>query len=460
MPLTRRDLLKASVASAAFGIVGLRRKSGRAGGPPRAKRVLLFNAGGGIRNTTAFNATPRIDYNPWGVFGAAGALKLGNVVLSDNASMRYGAPSWPGAPTVPAIDVAARSFAMIGAVNHDLHGPRGGDHTDEGERMGTGYFGLGKPGALTIVSRALAPSKPALPVVMIGGAGGFGAAGGEWLSFAPVGIVPYELPQGSNLAPARTFGLEDAIDKTTRGRRNAFGAGLVDSYLGAKAAMRAYGPMLIKPELHLAEPANLQAAVQGITNRMLLEAVGNDVSGGTGDAEGVGVALALRILQLGSPAVAVGLGGFDLHSEEKEKGPLLYTRYARMLAGIHFALSRMPEPSGGSGSMLDTTLVLTVSEFDRSAEPPNGFNAADGSGHAGGSDPNPHQPHIAFGAGIKPKLLAPTDDDNHAKLQISTHALLATICASVGVPGEMIDQAWPPGTALYPEGRTIEELWA
>jgi uncharacterized protein (DUF1501 family) len=459
MRVTRRDLLKASVAGAAFGIVGLRRKSGHAGGPPRAKRVLLFNAGGGIRNTAAFNATSRVDYNPWGVLGTRGSLKLGNVLLSENDQMLYAAPSWPGAPTVPAIDAVASKLAMIGAVNHAMKGPRAGDHTDESERMGTGYFGLGKPGLLTVISRALAPSKPALPVAMIGGAGGFGAAKGEWLPYAPVGIVPYGLPQGGNLAPSRTFGVEDALDASARSRRNGLSASLVDQYLGSKAAMRTYGPMLVKPELHVVSASNLDATVGGITNRMLLEAVGNAVGTGTGDMEGVGVALALRMLQMGSPAIGVGVGGFDLHSEEKEKGPLLYTRYARMLAGVHFALSRMPDPSG-TGTMLDTTLVVTVSEFDRCAEPPDGFNAADGSGHAGGSDPNPHQPHVVFGAGVTPKLIAPTDNDNQAKDQRSTHALLATICGAVGVPGDVIDQAWPAGTALYPDGHPIEELWA
>jgi hypothetical protein len=131
-----------------------------------------------------------------------------------------------------------------------------------------------------------------------------------------------------------------------------------------------------------------------------------------------------------------------------------------MLAGVHFALSRMPEPDGSSKSMLDTTLVVTTSEFDRCAEPPSGFNAADGSGHASGSDPNPHQPHVVFGASVTPKLIAPTDGDNQATDQRSTHSLLATICSAVGVPGEAIDAAWPPGTTLYPEGKTVEELWA
>jgi uncharacterized protein (DUF1501 family) len=218
--------------------------------------------------------------------------------------------------------------------------------------------------------------------------------------------------------------------------------------------------MLIKKELHVIDGANLDAAVNGISNQMLLEAVGNDTTKGTGDGDGVAVALALRMLQMGSPAVAVGIGGFDLHSDEKEKGPLLYTRYARMLAGVHFALARMPDPDGSSKTMLDTTLVVTTSEFDRCAEEPNGFNAADGSGHAGGSDKNPHQPHIFFGAGITPKLVAPTDTDNQASDQRSTHSLLSTICSSVGVPGDMIDQAWPPGTTLYPEGKTLQELWS
>jgi hypothetical protein len=449
------------VAATAFGIVGLRRKSGYAGGPPRAKRVLLFNAGGGMRNVAGFNATTRVDYNPWGVLGTFGYLTLGNLLVSQDAVMRYAAPSWPGAPTVPRIDVAAKSMGVIAAVNHDMTGFRQGDHVDEGERMGTGYYGLGKPGLMTVIARAFAPSKPALPVTMIGGAGMFGQANGEWLPYAPTHLVPSQLPLGNNLAPARAFGLEDAIDKNSRGRRNGYGAGLLDDYTANKTAMRTFGPMLIKPELHVTTAANLSASVAGITNQMLLEAVGNDPTAANGgDGDGGGVALALRMLQMGSPAVAVGIGGFDYHSQEKEKGPILYTRYARMLAGVHFALSHMPDPAGGSGSMLDSTLVVTTSEFDRSAEKPAGFNPADGSGHAGGSDKNPHQPHVVFGAGITPKILAPTDTDNKSTSQHSTHALFATICEAIGVPGAMIDAQWPTGTSLYPEGKPIEDVWS
>jgi hypothetical protein len=471
MTLNRRNLIKAYLAGAAFGIVGLGQKSGRADVPPRAKRLLIFNAAGGIRNTAAFNASSQTTQNPWGVLGTYGVLKLGNVLVASPGVVSFDAPSWGGlAPNgkIPGIEQVAKNFSILGAVNHDTVGFRAGDHTDEVPRMGTGYYGSGAPGAVTVMWRALSPSNPPLPAVSIGyygwAGGAFGYASGEWLQYAPVAVDSFQLPVGATLAPKPTYALEDAIDGKLRAGIDGRAGGMVDGYLGLKAALRAYGPVLTQPTLHLNDSANLGASVGGITNQMLLEAIGNIVTPtAVGDPEGVSVALALRMLQMGSPVAMVGLGGFDRHSQEMELGPDLYTRYARMLAGIYFALSNIQDPAGG-GSMLGSTLVVTTSEFDRAVNAgssPSGFNAGDGSDHANaGGDANPHQPHVVFGAGITPKALVPTDDANQPTSgQHSTHALLATLCAAVGTPQASIDEVWPPGSPLYPEAKPIMDLW-
>jgi uncharacterized protein (DUF1501 family) len=170
------------------------------------------------------------------------------------------------------------------------------------------------------------------------------------------------------------------------------------------------------------------------------------------------VALALRLLQRGSPVVVVSIGGFDLHSEEATKAPALYTRFARYLAGIHFFLSRVDDGSGAP--LLDSTLVTTTSEFGRSAgSATTGFNDAYGSDH--GDHPGwRNQAHVLFGAGIRPNLLAATDDDNvPTDAALTTQALFTTIGTALGVPGDALEEVWPAGSPLFPEGRALQELW-
>src|SRR5262249_41554859 len=156
--------------------------------------------------------------------------------------------------------------------------------------------------------------------------------------YEPVKVDASHLPTGSALAPKGTYGLEDAVDQELRTHRNGLAGAALDDYLNLKSALRTYGPTLTKPELHVADVNSLDAVVDGITNQMLLEAVGNVITqSSTGDGEGANVALAIRMLQMGSPTVAVGVGNFDRHSQEKQQGPLLYGRFGRMLAGIYFA---------------------------------------------------------------------------------------------------------------------------
>jgi hypothetical protein len=111
--MRRRDFLRTTAAGAAFALVGLSRKSGRAEGPPRARRVLLLNAGGGLRSSAAFNASTKQRLNPWGVRAQAGELRLGNVLRADDSAVTYAASSWPSSGNVPAIEEAAASFAIV-----------------------------------------------------------------------------------------------------------------------------------------------------------------------------------------------------------------------------------------------------------------------------------------------------------------------------------------------------------
>ena len=455
----RRRFLTGSLAGIA--LVGLTRKSSRADGPPRARRILILNAGGGLRTTAAFNASTRTALNPWGILATAGALRLGNVLSSDDTALTTATPSWPGGGACPSIEVAAKSFALIAACDHAPDGSaRAGDHTDDVPRMATGYFAKpDAPGVLTAVNRALGGAAPA-PVATIGG-GDFATAPPDWIADKPIGLAFDELPNQPPTGGSKTVGqpLEDALDALARNtRRNLARQGL-DAFINTKATLRKFGPVLADKRLRFDRAQYAGETLDGITNQMLVEAVGDAHTDGRPiDGGARSVALAIRLLQMGSPAAVVSIGGFDLHDSERQRAPRLYTRFARFLAGVHFALGRIPDPAGGS--LLEHTLVVTTSEFGRAGVEPSGFNAGDGTDH-GSSPAWRNQAHVVFGAGVKPKKLHPTDDSNvPTEGPASTHALLATLAAAVGTPQEIIDRAWPPGSSLYPEGGPLWDLWA
>ena len=464
MRTDRRDFLRMAAAGTAFALVGLTRKgSPRAHGPaPRARRVLVLNAGGGLRTTAAFHASTRTAQNPWGVLATAGALRLGQVLRLDESAVTYAAPSWPGGGSVPPIDQAAAQFAIIAACDHAPDGsPRAGDHTDDAPRMGTGYFARSDaPGLFTVLNRYLGPAGTG-PVATIGG-GFFDVAPPAWIVDKPIALdyeaLPDDPPTGGSTAVGRP--LEDALDARVVGRRRHLAKEAVQTLINTKSTLRRFGPLLADRRLRFDNAAFAGELLDGITNQMLLEAVGDAFTDGRPRDRGArSVALALRLLQFGSPGVCVSIGGFDTHDQEVQKGPKLYTRFARFLAGIHYALGRIPDPGGG-GSLLDHTLVVTTSEFGRSGVEPSGFNAGDGTDH-GDAPAWRYQAHVIFGAGVQPMKLHDTDDENvPVGAPASTHRLLTTIAAATGIGQDQLDPLWPPGTGLYPEGAPLWELWS
>ncbi len=461
MTISRRHLLQATAAGTAAALIGLGRKSARGAGPARARRVLILNSSGGMRTTTAFHASPRTSLNPYGVLGQAGALRLGAVLRGDETDLTYAAPSWGAGVTVPPIDEAARGFAVIAATDHVPDGSyRPGDHNDDGMRMGTGYYlRYDAPGVLTVLNRHLGPQANA-PVVTLGGTY-FDVAPPAWVVDRPIGLhfggLPNQPPTGGSLTVGRP--LEDLLDGRTLARRRNLAQGAVQALVTTKGALRRFGPLLADPRLRFTSDEFLDEHLRGISNRMILEAVGNP--GGMGvplDGDARQVALALRMLQFGAPAACVSMGGFDTHDLETERAPRLFSRLARFLAGVHFALGRIPDPMGGS--MLDSTLVVTTSEFGRNGVEPDGFNAGLGSDHGG--DPGwRYQAHVVFGAGVQPMRLHDTDDRNRPlDRPCSTQRLLATIVAATGIDQAEVDRLWQPGTNLYPEAGPLWDLWA
>src|SRR5262249_22155068 len=108
-------------------------------------------------------------------------------------------------------------------------------------------------------------------------------------------------------------------------------------------------------------------------------------------------ALGVRLLQLGAPVVAVGVGGWDFHSDELKNLPPLAASLGRALSALYFVLSRMADPAVPGKTFWDTTIVVVTSEFGRDNTSNTedggltiGFNRGDGSDHHG-TNPNRNQ---------------------------------------------------------------------
>jgi uncharacterized protein (DUF1501 family) len=147
-------------------------------------------------------------------------------------------------------------------------------------------------------------------------------------------------------------------------------------------------------------------------------------------------ALAVRLLQLGSPAVALELGNFDLHSSERAEAPPLYAYLGRLWAALRWLLPRIDDPSG-EGSLFDRTLVTTMSDFGRDGGGPTGWNAGEGTDH--GNDPACfYLAHAVMGAGVAGGRLiggirTDTFDARGAAGMIAPPQLLATMLHALGL---------------------------
>jgi uncharacterized protein (DUF1501 family) len=221
--------------------------------------------------------------------------------------------------------------------------------------------------------------------------------------------------------------------------------------------------MLASPAVSLGRENDPMAALgkvrsgQPLTNEMLLEATYLPTRLGAEASSAIDLALAVRLLQIGSPAVAVSLGNYDLHSGERTGAPRLYRGLGAAWASLHFLLGQIADPLEPDVSMLDRTLVLTVSEFGRDpGSPRTGFNGGEGSDH--GAHPACYYlAHAIMGAGITGGRIAGgvnTDsyDARKEPLRYGPRQLLATALYALG-----IDPQHPRWT--FEGASAIEELW-
>lgn len=488
MPINRRDLFKLSAGTLALAALPMLRRSasGAPGTAARARRLLVLNLAGGIRSSAAFLASAETRLNPWGLIaGVGGPFPLGRVLddalpsaapIPDDDYIL--GPAWSGA-RVPRFRDVANQFSVLGTWSED-RGYHARARLEEPSGDPTGVA----PGLLTRVAAGLTSftgGDVAIPAFHLRPAARFGGGDGALARHVPVALETWKsLPSTGDADPfaelvtGRDWAANDAMrerfDRKRIASRAGLGRMLTDTAASHRRGGRTIGARLAMPDVAVGDPQLGDAAlgtvrIDGIgavplTNAMLAELFARCLGPGTyvqpHTDDALEAALAVRLLQLGSPAVTLEISNFDMHSTERVKAPPLYAYLGRLWATLSWLLPRIDDPSG-EGSLFDRTFVTTMSDFGRDGGGANGFNAGEGTDH--GNDPACfYLAHAVMGAGIAGgRLIGGVRTDTFDARGVSgMHApphLLATMLGALGLDPQ--DEQYG-----FAGGRVIDELWS
>jgi hypothetical protein len=472
----RRELLTLGLSGAlGLAFLPMLRRVARAAAPgPTAKadRVLILNLTGGIRSSAAFHASPQIPYNPYGLMsGVATPFALGAILDDggDEASYTLG-PAW-GNARVAKLREIANQMSVLGTYSTSR-----GDHLRARIEEPTGNPSGGAPGILTRVAAGLVESSPdpdaVQPGFHISPSALFGN-GGALTKYVPVSLANFaSVPSASNTLPQWVSGtgndfatdddMRDRFDQNVIARRAGVGKLTTETLSFHRRAARDIGARLSQNDFAFATPSQDaatfgQVALAGgptaLSNGMLKELFRKGVPPQY-NTFAVNLALAVRLLQIGSPCVTLETPNFDFHSGERTAGPPLYGYLGRAWAALHWLLSRIPS---GAGTLLDRTLVITMSDFGRDRAQANGWNAGDGSDH-GADFACFYLAHAVMGAGVTPNKLVGAIDTNTYNGNGGNHytpqQVLVTLLDALGLDHENEQWGLPTG------GAPIAELWS
>lgn len=390
---SRRSFLRsAAAAGAAAGAapwVFVPRKAFAGPATGTADAVIVLYAGGGLRSQPLFHADVAQQHNPFGVAAsvAPGTQWGVGAILGTAPFPLFGIPGVTELPPVPAI---ANDISVFAGVDHSPSSPMpiAIDHGTGDLSVTTGRFENDgdRNGLLAMIHRdhpGYAGGGLLLPPFDLG-LSNFGRGEGDLAGFRPIALASANeftgKSQGAEQADRGAWArpVRDARDDRFLAKR----APHVRPYLGAvrdaKLHSRAYAEALRHPALDLLGAPD--AELGGLTNQQLL-AVTNGGPFGGGDW-GLETAFAVRLVQLGVPAVTVMRYLYDTHSDERTLFPADAGDIGRQLAGLHFALHRLTNAEGEP--LWNRTVVVLVSEFSRdNVDPSTGFNSAEGSDHVG-----------------------------------------------------------------------------
>lgn len=482
----RRELLRLLTGGAALAALPLllRTAGGAPGSTARARRLLVLNLAGGVRSSAAFLASSATRLNPWGLIqDVGGPFPLGRMLddaLEGAAPIPDSdyvlGPAWSGA-RVPKFREIADRFSVLGTWSIAR-----GDHARARLEEPSGDPTGVAPGLLTRIAAGLTRSSGAalpIPAFHLTPAARFGGGEGTLARHVPIELETWrnlpstgEADPFADLVTGRDWASDDAMrDRFDRRRvasRGGLGKLLTETVAAHRRGGRVIGARLAMPDVAVGDPSLGNAALGTVlldgvgrvplTNAMLAELFMRCLGPGTHnqphDDDALDAALAVRLLQLGSPAVTLELSNFDLHSGERQDAPPLYAYLGRLWATLSWLLPRIDDPSG-EGSLFERTLVTTMSDFGRDGGGATGFNAGEGTDH--GVDPACYYlANAVMGAGVTGgRLIGGVRTDTFDARDGSVSAppqFLATMLGALGL--DPADEEYG-----FPQSPVIAELW-
>lgn len=437
---SRRQFLQASGAGAGLVALGAGAGSllwprGRAlagpGDGALSTGAIFFVLNGGARTQAVFNGTVGLGTNP---FGQLSALTVPLSKVQQGTGLDD-----------PSVN------ARISLVSTCQHHNRTGNHDDGRTVACTGYGADEvKPGILTILNYAF--SFRAVPCVNIGDDTPTTNIGTEISSaFAPIKIAtPLDVQQivaslsSTKVSPGEAgrldklrYALEDAYHRNT-----VYSDPETIPAFQKKAA--AIAAQLDDAALDIRTDASLGQYLDGedVDNAGLRDAFGVDADGG-GNSFGAQAMLALRLRQLGCAGITLSSSqNWDLHSSEDEGLPPRAFGVGQAIAGLVAHLSRIPDPYVDGLTLLDTTVVTVLTDFNRGNwSQASGFNGSSGSDHQTDSDATALQCIPVVGGGLPGgKVLGEMGGDGSpvgASPVYETRQILATVLERVGVSPDL-----------------------
>ena len=414
----------------------------------KAKHVIVFFAGGGMRTSGVFNGDVAKQFNPYGILNTKADWGVSSLFSTEPVELT----TWGPGDVVPSFPDIAHEVAMLGAVDHAPGYMGGGitSHNTTPLRMATGY-----PGGLNsffshVGQWKAATSEKYIPPFVVGNqARTFAMGVGEQALYRAVTLSgPGDFSQLTGDFDADDSGLswnselEKALDTSFMDSRPYHVRQKVKGTMQAKDDAMEFLETFLDPALHLTTQPD--AGIGGITNEQLLE-VFPDMHWCQR------AAMAVRLLQIGSPIVAVGQGGYDNHSNEEMSLRPKIESMGRALSGLKFVLQRLDHPEGGK--YWDHTVIYACTEFGRDGTyADTGLNNGGGTDHQG-SPASRNQSCPVMGGPVTAggKLIAPTDPMSYTAIDgnaVHSQSLLSTALDVLGIKSDQFLEQ-PPIHELF-----------
>lgn len=440
MKFSRRQLLSTAAASAAAMTASpwIWVKKSYAQSTPgfgAAKHVLFLYAGGGLRSAPLFYADCAKQFNPFGKATVRPGVEWtpGSLLGTDPVQLF----SFGEQLEMPAVNAIAQDIAVVAGLDHTPEADLAViDHLD-GDMRAT--QAVPDAGLLTVIHKEHPGYKNgslALPPFDIG-LSNFARGQGEFAGYRAIAVQSASefegrsqgAQQASRAEWART--LRNQRDTRYIEKRSPHVKPYLTAARDAKVNSKEYAAALRNPAIDLLGAP--QAELGGVTNSQMLEVLG---AGPFAAGQwGLETAFALRLMQLGVPAVSVLRYLYDTHSDENTTYRMDSADLGRQIAGIHFLLHRMREADGSS--MWDRTVVFVVSEFSRdNTDPRTGFNSGGGSDHQGGvASRNQIWPVFGGPVTAKGKLIGRLDPETLATMQGPARPVRSILASGMAVLG-------------------------